>query len=73
MVPKPLQQRVWATYRPGQEIDKQPSAEWHAAAQNAIAVVAALERQRAEKAQKKSAQQTLWGEAAAAPLPKEEH
>ena len=25
MVPRKLQEQVWATYRPGQEIDKQPT------------------------------------------------
>jgi len=38
-VPKPLQDAVWAAYRPGQEEDKQPSAAWLLActlAQNAV-------------------------------------
>lgn len=43
MVPKPLRDAVWATYRPGQEIDKQPSAEWHEAADAAIRAVAERE------------------------------
>lgn len=45
MVPKPLRDAVWAAYRPGQERDKQPSAEWHEAADAAIRRVAELERQ----------------------------
>ncbi len=39
MVPRKLQRRVWATYRPGQEIDKQPSAEYLEAQQAAVAAV----------------------------------
>ena len=30
-LPKHLRDRIWATYRPGQEIDKRPSAEYLAA------------------------------------------
>ena len=40
MVPASIQRRVWATYRPGQCDDKQPSKEWHAAADAAICAVA---------------------------------
>lgn len=43
MVPRKLQRAVWATYRPGQCDDKQPSVEWHEAADAAIAAVAAKE------------------------------
>ncbi len=43
MVPKPIQRRVWAAYRDGQCDDKQPSNVWHAAANAAIAFVAAKE------------------------------
>ena len=43
MVPKPLRDRVWATYRPGQCDDKQPSAAWFAVANAAIAAVASKE------------------------------
>lgn len=43
MVPRDLQRRVWATYRDGQCDDKQPSREWHAAADAAIAAVAEKE------------------------------
>jgi hypothetical protein len=44
MVPKILRDWVWATYRSGQEIDKQPSAEYmdaHRAAVNAVAAAEA--------------------------------
>lgn len=40
MVPKPLRSRVWATYRRGQEVDKQPSDAWMEAATDAIRAVA---------------------------------
>lgn len=40
MVPKPLRNVVWATYRTGQEIDKRPSEEWLVAADAAILAVA---------------------------------
>jgi len=43
MVPRELRDRVWATYRAGQEIDKSPSEEWHQAAGAAIAAVASRE------------------------------
>ena len=36
-VPKAIQADVWKHYRSGQEVDKQPSAEWMAAANAAIA------------------------------------
>lgn len=42
-VPAELRVRVWNAYRPGQEIDKRPSAEWHAAADAAIAALAEIE------------------------------
>lgn len=44
MVPYPLQRRVWVTYRPGQCDDREPSQEWHAAADAAIEAVYAKER-----------------------------
>lgn len=44
MVPKDLQRAVWQTYRPGQCDDKQPSLEWHDAADAAIRVVDQKER-----------------------------
>lgn len=34
-LPKRIRDRIWATYRPGQETDKQPSAEYIAVAQEA--------------------------------------
>lgn len=40
MVPKALQQRVWDTYRPGQEITKDPSPEYLVAALAAVDAVA---------------------------------
>lgn len=47
MVPRLVQQQVWATYRAGQEVDKRPSRDYLAAADAAIAAVAAAERRRA--------------------------
>ena len=46
MVPKALQAEVWRTYRPGQEIDKDPSAEYMVAQRAAIDAVAAGEANR---------------------------
>lgn len=43
MVPAKLQRAVWATYRPGQCDDKDPSEAWHEAADAAIAAVALQE------------------------------
>lgn len=43
MVPQGLKVLVWKHYRPGQCDDKDPSAAWHAAADRAIAAVAAAE------------------------------
>ncbi len=40
MVPPDLQAKVWATYRPGQEVDKNPSNEYIAAQQAAVRIVA---------------------------------
>jgi hypothetical protein len=34
-LPKAIRDRIWAAYRPGQEIDKNPSAAYIAAAQSA--------------------------------------
>lgn len=42
-LPKAMQRDVWATYRPGQEIDKQPSAEYLAATRRAILFIAKRE------------------------------
>jgi hypothetical protein len=41
MVPRGIQRRIWATYVPGQEISKQPTADYLAAALAAVAAVAA--------------------------------
>jgi hypothetical protein len=43
LVPRPLQARVYATYRRGQEIDKRPSAAYLDAAKAAIRAVAEKE------------------------------
>lgn len=43
MVPKELRDAVWATYRPGQEVDKAPSKAYLDAAAAAIAAVAERE------------------------------
>lgn len=43
MVPKALRDRVWATYRKGQEIDKLPSYEYLDAANAAVRSVAEQE------------------------------
>lgn len=42
-VPRAIQRAVWRHYRPGQCDDKQPSAEWHQAADAAIGAVALKE------------------------------
>lgn len=49
MVPRELQRAVWATYRPGQEVDKKPSREYLEAARAAIDAVAAKEAPHAER------------------------
>lgn len=46
MVPKRLRDAVWATYREGQEISKDPSPEYMEAQQAAIAAVALCEGRR---------------------------
>ncbi len=46
MVPKPLRDAIWATYRPGQEHDKRPSPEYLETMKEAIRVVAAKEGRR---------------------------
>ena len=40
-VPREIQARVWATYRPGQEVTKDPSPEYLEAAAEAVRAVAA--------------------------------
>lgn len=42
-LPKPMRTLIWATYRPGQERDKQPSKEYLDAADKAIAFIVAKE------------------------------
>lgn len=46
MVPPRLQEAVWRHYRPGQCDDKNPSREWHEAADAAIGYVAIREGHR---------------------------
>jgi hypothetical protein len=43
MVPRELQVKVWAHYRPGQEVTKDPSRDYMTIANRAIAAVAARE------------------------------
>jgi hypothetical protein len=45
MVPKAIQKKVWEHYRPGQCNDKNPSKEWHQAADEAIKYVYEKEKQ----------------------------
>jgi len=52
MVPKGLQREVWRTYRPGQEVDKSPSAEYLKAHLAAVAAVAEKEGRRPSTAAK---------------------
>lgn len=44
MVPAPLRREVWRVYRPGQEIDKNPSSEYLDVMRAAIDAVAEKER-----------------------------
>lgn len=46
MVPKLSQARIWLTYRPGQEIDKHPSALYMDAQREAVEAVAVKEGRR---------------------------
>jgi hypothetical protein len=43
MVPSSLRERVWATYRPGQEVRKDPSPEYMEAHKAAVRAVAEQE------------------------------
>lgn len=43
IVPREIQRLVWRHYRPGQCDDKNPSEEWHQAADAAIRAVARAE------------------------------
>ena len=45
MVPRALQREIWKHFRPGQEIDKSPSAAYRQAQQAAIASVASRENE----------------------------
>jgi diadenosine tetraphosphatase ApaH/serine/threonine PP2A family protein phosphatase len=49
MVPKALQRRLWATYRPGQENDKRPTAAYLRAAAACIEAVAEADHVPAEE------------------------
>jgi hypothetical protein len=49
MVPQELQQQVWASYRPGQELDKRPSEAWMFAAKAAILAVFQREQEHRAK------------------------
>lgn len=42
MLPKELRDRIWGTYRPGQEIEQNPSDEYLAAARAAQIYIAGL-------------------------------
>lgn len=43
MVPKSWQRMVWLTYRPGQEVDKRPSADYLLVQSMVVALVAVLD------------------------------
>lgn len=63
MVPRPLQRAIWATYRRGQEQDKNPSAAYMAVQRLACAAVARDERRHREAAHFK-VQAAKWCERA---------
>lgn len=48
MVPRDIQRRVWAHYRPGQEIDKRPTRQYLEVMNEAIQAVAARELELAQ-------------------------
>ena len=48
MIPRSIQLRVWATYRPGQCDDMNPSEAWHQAADDAITAVQEAEADEAK-------------------------
>lgn len=50
MVPRPLRNRVWSTYRPGQCDDMNPSADYCRAAKAAVVAVAEQEGRPADTA-----------------------
>jgi hypothetical protein len=43
MLPRDLQREVWRAYRPGQEVDKRPSAEYLDVMKRAVDAVARIE------------------------------
>lgn len=47
LLPREYKRRIWATYREGQEIRKDPSSEYLKAAQEAVEWMAAHERKAA--------------------------
>ena len=55
LVPDNLRRAVWQHYRPGQEIDKNPSSEWMGAATRAIATVVEREKQNARDRERQMA------------------
>ncbi|MCW2690001.1 MAG: hypothetical protein JWR37_4891 [Mycobacterium sp.] len=57
MVPPALRQAIKATYRPGQEIDKTPSAEYLSVATAAIAAVAHKQTRTAPRTRRTAAVQ----------------
>jgi hypothetical protein len=60
-VPKNIQARVWDTYREGQCDDKNPSKDWHEAADAAIGYIAKLEEQPVTAAEERAlVAATLW-------------
>lgn len=52
-LPKPMRDAIWKTYRKGQELDKQPSAKYLKAAQEAIAWIENKEREKKQPLQNK--------------------
>lgn len=52
-LPKPMRDAIWKAYRKGQELDKQPSAKYLKAAQEAIEWVADKEREKKQPLQNK--------------------
>lgn len=61
LIPKKIQQAVYLHYRPGQCDDKQPSKEWHAAADAAIGYMAQKEGQAIRQCEKDALDQFGFG------------
>ncbi len=59
-VPSSLQDAVWASYREGQCDDKNPSKDWHQAADAAIGFLATKEFRPISKAQLKALKHFGW-------------